>query len=68
MINENDQDEIHSIEFLALAMIEDSSSELSAIENFSRLRRSADLENVNEFYSTIVERFDEIDDLLEGKV
>ena len=43
-------------------------SELSSIENSSKLRRSADLENLNELYSTIVERFDEIDGLLEGKV
>ena len=68
MIDENEIEEIQTIEFLALAMIEDSSSEISSIENSSRLRRSTDLENLNEFYSTIVERFDEIDGLLEGIV
>ena len=67
LIDENDQDEIQSIESLALAMIEDSPRELF-FENSSRLRRSADLENLNEVYSTIVERIDEIDGSLEGKV
>ena len=67
LIDENDQDEIQSIESLAIAMIEDSPRELS-FKNSARLRRSADLENLNEVYSTIVERIDEIDGLLEGKV
>ena len=67
LIDENDQDEIQSIESLALAMIKDSRTELS-FENCPRLRRSADLENLNDVYSTIVERIDEIDGLLEGKV
>ena len=67
LIDENDQDEIQSIETLALAMIEDSPREMF-FENSSRLRRSADLENLNKVYSTLVERIDEIDGLLEGKV
>ena len=67
LIDENDQDEIQSIESLALAMIEDSPRELS-FKNSARLRRSAESENLNEVYSTILERFDEIDGLLEGKV
>ena len=68
ILNENDHDAIQSIEFLALAMIKDSPRELSSFENDSRLRRSADLEDLNEVYSTIVERFEEVDVLLEGKV
>ena len=67
LIDGNDQDEIQSIESLALAMIEDSPRELS-LKNSARLRRSADSEKLNEVYSSIVERFDEIDGLLEGKV
>ena len=66
LIDENDQDEIQSIESLALTMIEDSPRELSF--EYSRIRRNADFENLNELYSTIAEQIDEIDDFIEGKV
>ena len=81
MIENNESDDIQSLEFLALAMIEvvedvpiiersskDSSNQLSVIENPARLRRSVDLENLNQLYSSVTERLDEIDDLFEGTV
>ena len=81
MIDNNESDDIQSLEFLALAMIEvvedvpviersskDSTNQLSVIENSARLRRSVDLENLNQLYSSVTERLDEIDDLCEGTV
>ena len=81
MIDNNESDDIQSLEFLALAMIEvvedvpiiersskDSSNQLSVIENPARLRRSVDLENLNQLYSSVTERLDEIGDLFEGTV
>ena len=81
MIDNNESDDIQSLEFLALAMIEvvedvpviersskDSTNQLSVIENSGRLRRSVDLENLNQLYSNVTERLDEIDDLFEGTV
>ena len=78
---ENEFYDIQTIEFLALAMfeveedfepnrrrLEDSSKQISVFENSSRLRRSADLANLNQLYSSVTERLDEIDDLFEGRV
>ena len=49
--------------------IEASSNELSVLEDSpSRLRRSADIDNLNQLYSSITERLDEINDLFEGSV
>ena len=69
------------IEFLALATIEveednvpirkrfkDSSKQISLPGSSpSRLRRSADFAILNQLYSSITERLDEIDVLFEGK-
>ena len=81
IIDENESDDIQTIEFLAVAMIEveedfepirrrldNQSNEMSVYENSSRLRRSADLVNLNQLYSSVTERLDEIDDLFEGRV
>ena len=70
-----------TIEFLALAMfeveedlepnrrrVENHSNKMSVYENLSRLRRSTDLTNLNQLYSRVTERLDEIDDLFEGRV
>ena len=81
IIDENESDDIQMIEFLALATIEveedfepirrrfdDSSKQISVLgSSSSRLRRSADLTNLNQLYSSITERLDEIDVLFEGK-
>ena len=49
--------------------IEAPSNELSVLEDSpSRLRRSADIDNLNQLYSSITERLDEINDLFEGSV
>ena len=82
VIDDNKSNDIQSLEVLALAMIEvvedvipigrrieASSNELSVLEDSpSRLRRSADIDNLNQLYSSITERLDEIDDLFEGSV
>ena len=81
IFGENESDDIQTIEFLALAMIEveedlkpnrrrleNHSNEMSVYENSSRLRRSTDLVNLNQLYSSVTERLDEIDDLFEGRV
>ena len=77
-INDN---HLQMIEFLALATIEveednvpirkrfkDSSKQISVPGSSpSRLRRSADFAILNQLYSSITERLDEIDVLFEGK-
>ena len=81
IFGENESDDIQTIEFLALAMyeveedlepnrrrLENHSNEMSVYENSSRLRRSTDLANLNQLYSSVTERLDEIDDLFEGRV
>ena len=81
IFGENESDDIQTIEFLALAMfeveedlepnrrrLENHSNEMSVLENSSRLRRSTDLANLNQLYSSVTERLDEIDDLFEGRV
>ena len=80
IIDEN-QSDVQEIEILAFAMIEveedfepirrqfeNPSNEMSVFENPSRLRRSADLANLNQLYTSVTERLDEIDDLFEGRV
>ena len=47
--------------------LENHSNEMSVLENSSRLRRSTDLANLNQLYSSVTERLDEIDDLFEGR-
>ena len=72
---------MQAIEILAFAMIEveedfepirrrfeNPSNEMGVYENSSRLRRSVDLANLNQLYSSVTERLDEIDDLFEGRV
>ena len=82
VIDDNEANDIQSLEILALAMIEvvedvipirrrieASSNELSVLKDSpSRLRRSADIDNLNQLYSSITERLDEINDLFEGYV
>ena len=81
IFGENESDDIQTIEFLALAMfeveedlepnrrrVENHSNKMSVYENLSRLRRSTDLTNLNQLYSRVTERLDEIDDLFEGRV
>ena len=79
-IGDNQSGDIHSLEVLALIEVvedvglirrrfEDPSNEISVFGNSpSRLRRSADVDNLNQLYSSITERLDEIDDLFEGSV
>ena len=80
MIENNESDDIQTIENLNFAMIEvfidvemlqksfeDDSNQLTTSENASRLRRSADSENLNRLYSSFSERINQIDELLEGK-
>ena len=79
-IGDNKSGDIHSLEVLALIEVvddaglirrrfEDPSNEISVFGNSpSRLRRSADVDNLNQLYSSITERLDEIDDLFEGSV
>ena len=81
IIDDIESDDVQTIEFLAVAMIEveedfepiqrqfeNPSNEMAVYENPSRLRRSADLANLNQLYSSVTERLDEIDDLFEGRV
>ena len=75
IIDDKESDDIQSLEVLALAMIEvvedaePIQKQLSVFGNSpSRLRRSADDDNLNQLYSSITERLDEIDDLFEGSV
>ena len=82
VIDDNESNDIQSLEVLALAMIEvvddvepirrrfgNPSNEISVLKNSpSRLRRSADVDNLNQLYSSITERLDEINDLFEGSV
>ena len=80
VIDDNESNDIQSLEVLALIEVvedvgpirrrfEDPSNEISVFGNSpSRLRRSADVDNLNQLYSSITERLDEIDDLFEGSV
>ena len=81
MIENNESHDIQTIENLNFAMIEvsmgveilqesfkDNSNQLFASENASRFRRSDDLQNLNQLYSSVTERLNEIDDLFEGKI
>ena len=71
--------DIQTIEKLILAIIEVdvdvnvvqeshevNSKQLFGSENTSRLRRSVDLESLNQFYSSVSERIDEIDKRFKG--
>ena len=80
IIDKSKSDDIQSLEVLALIEVvedvgpirrrfEDPSNEISVFGNSpSRLRRSADVDNLNQLYSSITDRLDEIDDLFEGSV
>ena len=81
MIENNESHDIQTIENLNFAMIEvsmgveilqesfkDNSNQLFASENASRFRRIDDLQNLNQLYSSVTERLNEIDDLFEGKI